>query len=176
MGNLLYWAIVFLIIALIAAFLGFGGVAGVATEGARLLFWVAIILVVLSFIGGVLNVECHYTFGFPPTAYESGTALAYNGTTGVVIDPNPAPPGGWIGADPIDWSSGMPLGLKTSVARLAANRILRQVWRGVSNGLSSVSVDGASESYGSKAFGGDLDDEDKTIMNGIVAQYGISFL
>ncbi len=55
MGNLLYWAVVFLIIALIAAFLGFGGVAGVATEGARLLFWVAIILVVLSFIGGMLR-------------------------------------------------------------------------------------------------------------------------
>ena len=55
MGNLLYWAIVFLIVALIAAFLGFGGVAGVATDGARLLFWVAIILVVLSFIGGVLR-------------------------------------------------------------------------------------------------------------------------
>jgi uncharacterized membrane protein YtjA (UPF0391 family) len=55
MGNLLYWAVVFLIVALIAAFLGFGGVAGVATDGARLLFWVAIILVVLSFIGGVLR-------------------------------------------------------------------------------------------------------------------------
>jgi len=51
MSNLLYWAIVFLVVALIAAFLGFGGVAGVATEGARMLFWVAIILVVLSFIG-----------------------------------------------------------------------------------------------------------------------------
>ena len=55
MGNLLYWAIVFLVVALIAAFLGFGGVAGVATEGARMLFWVAIILVVLSFIGGLLR-------------------------------------------------------------------------------------------------------------------------
>jgi uncharacterized membrane protein YtjA (UPF0391 family) len=55
MGNLLYWAVVFLIVALIAAFLGFGGVAGVATEGARLLFWVAIVLVVVSFIGGVLR-------------------------------------------------------------------------------------------------------------------------
>jgi uncharacterized membrane protein YtjA (UPF0391 family) len=55
MGDLLYWAIVFLVVALIAAFLGFGGVAGVATEGARLLFWVAIILVVLSFIGGMLR-------------------------------------------------------------------------------------------------------------------------
>ncbi len=55
MSNLLYWAIVFLVVALIAAFLGFGGVAGVATEGARLLFWVAIVLVVLSFIGGMLR-------------------------------------------------------------------------------------------------------------------------
>ncbi|MGZ5851053.1 MAG: DUF1328 domain-containing protein [Hyphomicrobium sp.] len=55
MNNLLYWAIVFLVVALIAAFLGFGGVAGVATEGARMLFWVAIILVVLSFIGGLLR-------------------------------------------------------------------------------------------------------------------------
>jgi uncharacterized membrane protein YtjA (UPF0391 family) len=55
MGNLLYWAVIFLIVALVAAFLGFGGVAGVATEGARILFWVAIILVVLSFIGGMLR-------------------------------------------------------------------------------------------------------------------------
>jgi uncharacterized membrane protein YtjA (UPF0391 family) len=55
MGNLLYWAVVFLIVALVAAFVGFGGVAGVATEGARLLFWVAIILVILSFIGGMLR-------------------------------------------------------------------------------------------------------------------------
>jgi len=36
MGNLLYWAVIFLIIALVAAFLGFGGVAGVATDGARI--------------------------------------------------------------------------------------------------------------------------------------------
>jgi len=55
MGNLFYWAVVFLIVALVAAFLGFGGVAGVATEGARLLFWVAIILVVVSVIGGALR-------------------------------------------------------------------------------------------------------------------------
>ena len=39
MGNLLHYAIVFLIVALVAAFLGFGGVAGTAMEGARLIFW-----------------------------------------------------------------------------------------------------------------------------------------
>jgi uncharacterized membrane protein YtjA (UPF0391 family) len=55
MGNLLYWAVIFLIVALVAAFLGFGGVEGVAMEGARILFWVAIVLVVLSFIGGMLR-------------------------------------------------------------------------------------------------------------------------
>jgi len=55
MGNLLYWAIVFLVVALVAAFLGFGGVAGVATEGARILFWVAIILLVISVVGGMLR-------------------------------------------------------------------------------------------------------------------------
>jgi uncharacterized membrane protein YtjA (UPF0391 family) len=55
MGNLLYWAVIFLIVALVAAFLGFGGVTGVAMEGARILFWVAIILVVLSFIGGLIR-------------------------------------------------------------------------------------------------------------------------
>jgi uncharacterized membrane protein YtjA (UPF0391 family) len=55
MGNLLHWAVIFLVVALIAAFLGFGGVAGVASDGARLLFWVAIILVVISFVGGLVR-------------------------------------------------------------------------------------------------------------------------
>jgi uncharacterized membrane protein YtjA (UPF0391 family) len=48
MGNLLYYAIVFLVVAVIAAVFGFGGVAGTAMEGARMLFWVAIILFVVS--------------------------------------------------------------------------------------------------------------------------------
>lgn len=54
MGDLLYWAVLFLVIAVIAAALGFGGVAGVAIESARLLFWVAIVLFVVALIGGVL--------------------------------------------------------------------------------------------------------------------------
>jgi len=54
-GNLLYWAIVFLIIALVSAALGFGGVAGTAMEGARILFWVAIILFIISIIGGAFR-------------------------------------------------------------------------------------------------------------------------
>lgn len=55
MGNLLYWAVVFLVIALIAALFGFGGVAGTAMAGAKILFWVAIILFVLSLIFGMMR-------------------------------------------------------------------------------------------------------------------------
>lgn len=55
MGNLLHYAIVFLVVALVAAFLGFGGVAGTAMEGARILFWVAIVLFVVSLIAGLMR-------------------------------------------------------------------------------------------------------------------------
>ena len=44
-----------LVVALVAAFLGFGGVAGTAMEGARILFWVAIVLFVVSLIAGVIR-------------------------------------------------------------------------------------------------------------------------
>lgn len=49
-SNLLHWAIIFLVVALVAALLGFGGVAGTAMEGAKLLFWVAIILAIVAFV------------------------------------------------------------------------------------------------------------------------------
>jgi len=55
MGNLLYYAIAFLVVALVAAFLGFGGVAGTAMEGARILFWVAIVLFVVSLVVGFIR-------------------------------------------------------------------------------------------------------------------------
>ena len=51
-GNLLHYAIMFLVVALVAAFLGFGGVSGTAMEGARILFWVAIVLFVVSAVAG----------------------------------------------------------------------------------------------------------------------------
>jgi len=44
-------AIVFLIIALIAAFLGFGGVAALSWEGAKIIFVIFLVLAVLSFLG-----------------------------------------------------------------------------------------------------------------------------
>ncbi|MGC1861684.1 MAG: DUF1328 domain-containing protein [Methylocystis sp.] len=55
MGNLLYYAIAFLVVALVAAALGFGGVAGTAMEGARLLFWVALVLFVVSAVVGLVR-------------------------------------------------------------------------------------------------------------------------
>jgi uncharacterized membrane protein YtjA (UPF0391 family) len=54
-GNLLHWALVFLVVAIIAAVLGFGGVAGTAMEGARILFWLAIILLVVSLAFGLIR-------------------------------------------------------------------------------------------------------------------------
>ncbi len=55
MGNLLHYAVVFLVVALVAAFFGFGGVAGTAMDGARILFWVAIVLFVISLIAGIIR-------------------------------------------------------------------------------------------------------------------------
>jgi uncharacterized membrane protein YtjA (UPF0391 family) len=55
MGNLLHYALVFLVIALIAAAVGFGGVAGFAMEAARLLFWVFIVLFVISLVAGLVR-------------------------------------------------------------------------------------------------------------------------
>jgi uncharacterized membrane protein YtjA (UPF0391 family) len=42
------WAVTFLIVALIAAVLGFGGIAGTAIEIAKIIFFVAIILFLIS--------------------------------------------------------------------------------------------------------------------------------
>jgi uncharacterized membrane protein YtjA (UPF0391 family) len=55
MGNLIYYAIVFLIVAIVAAALGFGGVAGTAMGGAKILFWVAIVLFVVSLLAGLVR-------------------------------------------------------------------------------------------------------------------------
>jgi uncharacterized membrane protein YtjA (UPF0391 family) len=45
---MLGWAVTFLIVALIAAVLGFGGIAGVAVEAAKIIFFVAIVLFAIS--------------------------------------------------------------------------------------------------------------------------------
>lgn len=50
--TMLRLAIVFLVIGLIAALFGYGGVANYSYEGARIIFFVFIILALLSFLGG----------------------------------------------------------------------------------------------------------------------------
>ena len=52
---MLGWAVTFLIVALIAAVLGFGGIAGVAIEAAKLVFFVAIILFAIAAVFGVVR-------------------------------------------------------------------------------------------------------------------------
>jgi uncharacterized membrane protein YtjA (UPF0391 family) len=49
------WAITFLIVALIAAVLGFGGIAASAVEIAKIIFFVAIVLFVISAVIGLVR-------------------------------------------------------------------------------------------------------------------------
>jgi uncharacterized membrane protein YtjA (UPF0391 family) len=48
-------ALTFLVVALIAAFLGFGVVASLSFEAARLLFFVFIVLAVIFFVGNAFR-------------------------------------------------------------------------------------------------------------------------
>lgn len=52
---MLGWAITFLIIALIAAALGFGGLAGTAVGIAKLLFYVFLVLFVVSLVYALIT-------------------------------------------------------------------------------------------------------------------------
>jgi uncharacterized membrane protein YtjA (UPF0391 family) len=54
-GNLIYYAIIFLIVAIVAAALGFGGVAGTAVSGAHLLLMVAVVFIVVGLLAGILR-------------------------------------------------------------------------------------------------------------------------
>ncbi|MCC5978938.1 MAG: DUF1328 domain-containing protein [Salinarimonas sp.] len=52
---MLGWALTFLIVALIAAVLGFGGIAGAAMEIAKIIFFVAIVLFLIAAVVGVVR-------------------------------------------------------------------------------------------------------------------------
>jgi len=49
---MLYWALVFLVISIIAAALGFGGIAGAAAGIAKILFGIFLVLFILFLIIG----------------------------------------------------------------------------------------------------------------------------
>ena len=50
---MLSWVVTFLIVALIAGILGFGGVAGASIEIAKIIFFVAIMLFLVSAVVGL---------------------------------------------------------------------------------------------------------------------------
>ena len=52
---MLYYALVFLVIALVAALLGFGGVAGTAMSGAHLLIWLAVVVVIVGVVFALIR-------------------------------------------------------------------------------------------------------------------------
>ncbi len=52
---MLSWAVTFLVIALVAALLGFGGIAGTAVGLAKIVFFVFLVLFLVSIIGGGLR-------------------------------------------------------------------------------------------------------------------------
>ena len=50
---MLSWVVTFLIIALIAGILGFGGIAGVSIEIAKAIFFIAVVLFIISAVVGL---------------------------------------------------------------------------------------------------------------------------
>lgn len=46
------WAIIFAMVALVLAVLGFGGLAGAAIDITKLLFWLAVTIAVIQFVLG----------------------------------------------------------------------------------------------------------------------------
>lgn len=49
---MLKWALIFAVVALVLAVLGFGGLAGAMIDIAKILFWLAVIIAVALFVLG----------------------------------------------------------------------------------------------------------------------------
>jgi uncharacterized membrane protein YtjA (UPF0391 family) len=54
-GAMFGWVVTFLIVALIAGVLGFGGVAGASIEIAKAIFFIAVILFLISAVVGLVR-------------------------------------------------------------------------------------------------------------------------
>lgn len=54
-GSMLYWAFMFFVIAIIAAIFGFGGIAVASAGIAKILFYIFLVLFVLSLIFHFIN-------------------------------------------------------------------------------------------------------------------------
>ena len=54
-GNLIYYALVLIVIALIAGLFGFGGVSATAMSGANLFIWLAVVIVVVGVVFAIVR-------------------------------------------------------------------------------------------------------------------------
>ena len=52
---MLHYALIFFVVAIVAALFGFGGIAAGATEIAKILFFVFLVLFVISLVAGLLR-------------------------------------------------------------------------------------------------------------------------
>jgi len=52
---MLGWVVTFLIVALIAGLLGFGGIAGASVEIAKIIFFIAVVLFLVSAVFGLVR-------------------------------------------------------------------------------------------------------------------------
>ena len=52
---MLQWALAFLILALVSAFFGFGGIAAASAGIAKILFYVLVIVFAIALVGGILS-------------------------------------------------------------------------------------------------------------------------
>lgn len=52
---MLYWSLVFLVVALVAGVLGFGGIAATSAGIARVLFGIFLVLFLISFVAQLLQ-------------------------------------------------------------------------------------------------------------------------
>ena len=53
--DMLYWALVFLVVAIIAGALGFGGVVGASVGIAKILFFIFLAFMVISLLAGLFR-------------------------------------------------------------------------------------------------------------------------
>jgi uncharacterized membrane protein YtjA (UPF0391 family) len=54
-GNLIYYALVLIVIAFVAALFGFGGVSATAMSGVHLFIWLAVVIVVVGVVFAIVR-------------------------------------------------------------------------------------------------------------------------
>jgi uncharacterized membrane protein YtjA (UPF0391 family) len=52
---MLYWALVFFVVALVAGVLGFGGIAAAASDTARILFFIFLVIFLATLVLGLAS-------------------------------------------------------------------------------------------------------------------------